>query len=118
VSEDREEDEPAEEGPLVLDLGIAPPRARRGNPAVADLSKRSWPLQDLLREADTDLAQLAERLNVDLTTVWRRVEWGLTDEESDRWAIACGLHPVAVWGVAWVEAAEHRPETPTLFEGL
>jgi len=105
-----------EDAALELDLGIEPTPPRRGNPASANLANRPWPLQDLLDVAALDMALLARLLHVDHSTVSRRQEWGLTDEESDHWATACGLHPVRVWGFAWAEAVLDQPENMTLFE--
>jgi len=101
---------------LELDLGIEAAPPRRGNPASANLDNRPWPLQDLLDVAALDMVLLAQLLGVDHSTISRRQQWGLTDEESDHWATACGLHPVRVWGFAWAEAVLDQPESMTLFE--
>lgn len=98
-----------------LDLGVEPPRRRRATPAVANLARRPWRLADLLRHSGVDIATMAEVLKVDQTTVWRRQEWGLTDQEADEWAVALGLHPGQVWGVAWFESALYGNEQGDLF---
>lgn len=103
--------------PMELDLGL-PPASPRRTPAAANTTNRRWPLSDLLRVADVDAARLAEVLHVDQTTVYRRMVWGLTDDESDTWAVAVAMHPVWVWGYEWAEAHLGDPETPSLLEDL
>jgi len=45
--------------------------------------------------------QLARRVGIDTSQVYRARKVGLTVWAADRWACACGLHPATVWGTDW-----------------
>jgi len=64
-----------------------------------------WPLQPLLDANGLTRAALARRLGVSGSTVMAAGERGLTDFQADEWAIRLGIHPLMVWGWAWIEEA-------------
>jgi hypothetical protein len=83
------------------------------------------PLQPLLDALPIDLqmarpdvsgpgpvAQAAELLNVSTRSVHRLRHSGLTPSTADRLAIAAGLHPLAVWGDAWIHAIDDDRRPP------
>jgi hypothetical protein len=53
--------------------------------------------------AGVDAPTLAGAIGRDASIVYKRLRSGLTDAESDRWAMAVGLHPSEVWGRAWTD---------------
>lgn len=64
------------------------------------------PLAPLTRLANESHSGLARRLGVSRPNVCRASREGLTINLADRWAIALDLHPVTVWGDAWLEACD------------
>jgi len=74
-------------------------------PAAAE--SHTWPLQPLLDACGLTHTALAHQLGLSggaIVTARRR---GLTDPQADEWAIGVGLHPLAVWGWAWVDEADN-----------
>jgi DNA-binding transcriptional regulator YhcF (GntR family) len=57
-------------------------------------------------------AGLARRLGVAGTMVTAAARDGLSDVQADTWAIRLRIHPLLVWGWAWVEAADRAPGRP------
>jgi hypothetical protein len=72
--------------------------------AVA-LDGAGWPLEPLLEAAALTAGRLAGELGLSGTTVRRAARQGLTDRQADEWAIRLGLHPLLVWGWAWIDPA-------------
>lgn len=60
------------------------------------------PLEQLLRPSCDD--ELAQRVGVARRTVIRWRNAGLSARVADRAACAVDLHPVVVWGDAWLQA--------------
>ena len=83
-------------------------------PVIDGLDEIRWPLAPLLDACELTPARLVLLVGVPVSAVHAAVRRGLTDIEADRWAIRAGLHPVSVWGWAWVEAATNpAPQQPT-----
>lgn len=61
-----------------------------------------WPTKPLV-----DAVGGIEKANrmLDAGNLHRATQTGLTDTQADHWALRCGLHPLEVWGWAWVDAA-------------
>ena len=80
-------------------------------PASADIAGGGWPLQPLLDASGLTRSRLAAELGLSGTTVRQTARRGLNDRQADEWAIRLGLHPLLVWGWAWIEeaAAVRRP---------
>ena len=51
------------------------------------------------------VGELARRLGVSRSLVYRRLDEGLDEFEADEWAMAVHRHPVEVWGDEWLLAA-------------
>lgn len=64
-----------------------------------------WPLQPLLDASDLTRTGLAKQLRLSPAAVRLAAGRGLTDVQADEWAIHLGLHPLMVWGWAWIEDA-------------
>lgn len=69
-----------------------------------------WPLGPLVEAVANDtrrgrgrIHDVALCLGVSGESVRSAAEFGLTDEQADRWAIRCGLHPAYVWP-GWIDA--------------
>jgi hypothetical protein len=62
-------------------------------------------MQPLLDASGLTRAQLASELHLSASVVRLASRRGLTDTQADEWAIALGLHPLMVWGWAWIEDA-------------
>lgn len=65
------------------------------------------PVEELLaarcgRRATTD--EVAEACSCSARSIIRRRTAGVTVWEADRIAVSWGMHPVNVWGQAWVDA--------------
>jgi hypothetical protein len=76
-----------------------------GASVVRVQDRRRWPLPALLDACKVPRAQLARKINVSSHTVAVAEQRGLTDVQADEWSIRLGLHPILVWGWAWIEAA-------------
>ena len=71
-----------------------------------------WPLQPLLEVSGLSVSSLGRRLGVSggqIAVVARR---GLNDKQADEWAIRLGVHPLTVWGWAWVDDADRAAGRP------
>jgi hypothetical protein len=70
------------------------------------------PLDRHLARADINgpglIAQAALQLGVAKRTLNRHQQVGLDPWTADRYAITAGLHPLAVWGDAWINAVASR----------
>lgn len=75
--------------------------------------ERWWPLQPLLDACRISMGSVGHRLGVGGNQIARAVERGLTDRQADEWAIRLGVHPMTVWGWAWVEDADRAAGRPT-----
>jgi hypothetical protein len=64
-----------------------------------------WPLQPLLDASRLTAGDLAAELRLSGTTVRNAARRGLNDRQADEWAIRLGLHPLLVWGWAWIDPA-------------
>jgi hypothetical protein len=64
-----------------------------------------WPLQPLLDASDLTPTRLAAELGLSSTVVRLAGRRGLTDVQADEWSIGLGVHPLMVWGWAWIEEA-------------
>ena len=84
-------------------------------PAVARLptGERWWPLQPLLDAVGLTPGSLSGRLGVAGNQITLAVRRGLTDRQADEWAIRLGVHPLSVWGWAWVDDADRAAGRPT-----
>jgi hypothetical protein len=87
--------------------------------AVA-LDCAGWPLEPLLDASGLTASGLAAELSLPTTTVRRAARRGLSDRQADEWAIRCGLHPLLVWGWAWIDPAASalRPAAARLADAL
>ncbi len=74
-------------------------------PTAVTLDGAGWPLQPLLDASGLTARRLAAELGVSGTTVRNAGRRGLNDRQADEWAIRLGLHPLLVWGWAWVDPA-------------
>ncbi len=70
------------------------------------------PIDNTRRDAGGDgvIVQAAAMLDVSARSLQRLRHTGLTPWTADRLAIAAGLHPLLVWGKAWLDAID--PEAP------
>jgi hypothetical protein len=73
---------------------------------------RGWPLGPLLGAGGLSASALARRLGVAGAAVSTAARRGLTDRQADEWAIRLGLHPMLVWGWAWIDEADHALGRP------
>jgi hypothetical protein len=73
--------------------------------AWIDARRHRWPGDALCALAGYDSArQLATELGIGHVQVCRSLQRGLSDIEADRYAVALGYHPAAVWGHEWITA--------------
>ncbi len=74
---------------------------------------RVYPAGPLFEAAGaTTQTKLASLLGVSGTQVKQITAEGLTDVQADRYAVRLGLHPLEVWGLAWVRDFLWAGETP------
>ena len=71
-----------------------------------------WPLQPLLDASELTPSRLSLTLGLSGTTVRLARRRGLTDAQADEWSIRLGLHPLLVWGWAWIEEAASAGRRP------
>ena len=64
-----------------------------------------WPLRPLLDATGLSRSRLAVALGLSGVTLRTASQRGLTDRQADQWAIRLGLHPLSVWGWAWIDKA-------------
>ena len=72
-----------------------------------------WPLQPLLDVCRISAGSVGHHLGVGRNQLARALERGLTDRQADEWAIRLGVHPMTVWGWAWVDDADRAAGRPT-----
>jgi hypothetical protein len=84
------------------------------------LDGAGWPLQPLLDASGLTVGQLAAELGLSGTTVRQAARRGLSDRQADEWAIRLGLHPLLVWGWAWIDPSANalRPAASRLADAL
>jgi Bacterial regulatory proteins, gntR family len=84
------------------------------------LDGAGWPLQPLLDASGLTPTRLAAELGLSGTTVRVAARRGLSDRQADEWAIRLGLHPLLVWGWAWIDptASALRPAAARLTDAL
>jgi biotin operon repressor len=75
--------------------------------------ERWWPLQSLLDACRISASALGQRLGVSGSQIARAIERGLSDRQADEWAIHLGVHPMTVWGWAWVDDADRAAGRPS-----
>jgi hypothetical protein len=56
---------------------------------------------------------LARQLGVTGAPISTAARRGLSDAKADEWAIRLGLHPMLVWGWAWIDDADHALGRPS-----
>ena len=80
----------------------------------------AWPLQTLLDASGLTRSRLAAELHLSGATLRIAGRRGLTDRQADEWAIHLGLHPLLVWGWAWIDqaASARRSASALLAERL
>jgi hypothetical protein len=76
---------------------------------AAELARVRWPLRPLLDACGVGPAGLAVMLDVAPTVVRSAARRGLSDQQADQWATRAGIHPLLVWGWAWVDAGIRPP---------
>jgi hypothetical protein len=78
---------------------------------AGELGGAGWPLQPLLDASGLTRTRLAAELGLSGATLRTAGRRGLNDRQADEWAIRLGLHPLMVWGWAWIEeaASARRP---------
>jgi hypothetical protein len=59
-----------------------------------------WPLEPLLEATGFTMHEVSLATGSD---PWRYAKRGLEDDQADRWAIRCGIHPAMAW-LDWVDA--------------
>jgi hypothetical protein len=74
-------------------------------PSTGEPSRAGWPLQPLLDASGLSRSRLAVELGLSGVTLRTASQRGLTDRQADQWAIRLGLHPLSVWGWAWIDSA-------------
>lgn len=75
-----------------------------------------WPLQPLLDASGLTRSRLAVELGLSGVTLRAASQRGLTDRQADQWAIRLRLHPLSVWGWAWIDnAADTAPTAAARF---
>ena len=70
---------------------------------VAD--RRRWPLAPLLDVSRLTRTRFLRAVGAGSHALAVAERRGLTDVQADTWSIRLGLHPILVWGWAWIEAA-------------
>jgi GntR family transcriptional regulator len=83
-----------------------PTAATSGEPRGA-----GWPLQPLLDASGLSRSRMAVVLSLSGVTLRTASQRGLTDRQADQWAIRLGLHPLSVWGWAWIDNAHAAAPT-------
>jgi hypothetical protein len=78
-----------------------------------DVDESGWPLRPLLEASGLTGSRLAAELGLSGTAVRTAARRGLSDRQADEWAIRLGLHPLLVWGWAWIDAAGSAPRSAT-----
>jgi DNA-binding transcriptional regulator YdaS (Cro superfamily) len=73
--------------------------------------RAGWPLQPLLDASGLSRSRLAVALSLSGVTLRTASRCGLTDRQADQWAIRLGLHPLSVWGWAWIDNADAAAPT-------
>lgn len=64
-----------------------------------------WPLGPLVAmTGQKDPGEINRALQRETNELRRAAEFGLTDDQADRWAIRAGYHPAQVWGPEWIDA--------------
>jgi hypothetical protein len=77
--------------------------ATHAAPAVSVAGR--WPLPPLLHACGLSRRALARQLAIGPAAVSAAGRRGLSDAQADEWAIRLGLHPLLVWGWAWIDEA-------------
>jgi Bacterial regulatory proteins, gntR family len=72
-----------------------------------------WPLQPLLDACQLTATAMGRHLGVGGATVNRTAHTGLSDHQADEWAIRLGLHPLMVWGWAWIDPSAQARGRPS-----
>jgi regulatory GntR family protein len=85
-----------------------------GAAGAASLPKgdRWWPLPPLLDAVGLTSGGLGGRLGISGHQLALAARRGLTDRQADEWAIRLGVHPLSVWGWAWVSDADRAAGRP------
>lgn len=91
--------------PVPSAVGLRGAKSQPSPSAAAHL----FDLAPLLEDRGGNLSVLARTIGVCRETVHRKVRSGLTIDEADEWAMACGLHPIEGWGDVWLAAAKLAP---------
>jgi hypothetical protein len=79
--------------------------------AMVEVDESGWPLRPLLEASGLTASRLAAELSLSGTAVRTAARRGLSDRQADEWAIRLGLHPLLVWGWAWIDAAGSAPRS-------
>jgi hypothetical protein len=83
---------------------------------AAESRSAGWPLQPLLDASGLTRSRLAVELGLSGVTLRTASQRGLNDRQADQWAIRLGLHPLSVWGWAWIDnAADTAPTAAARF---
>jgi hypothetical protein len=80
--------------------------------SIAEQGERWWPLHPLLEVCGLNVGSLGSRLGIGGRQITMAVQRGLTDKQADEWAIRLGVHPMTVWGWAWVDDADRAAGRP------
>ncbi len=78
---------------------------------VADAPEVGWPLRPLLDASGLTASRLAGELGLSGSAVRIAARRGLSDRQADEWAIRLGMHPLFIWGWAWIDEAENAPRS-------
>lgn len=68
--------------------------------------RRRWPLAPLLDVSRLSRSRFVREVGASAHALSIAERRGLTDVQADTWSIRLGLHPILVWGWAWIEAAD------------
>ena len=71
-----------------------------------------WPLRPLLDACGLTPTGVGRHLGISGSTITRAGRHGLSDQQADEWAIRLGLHPLMVWGWAWIDPAARARGRP------
>ena len=74
------------------------------NPTTLPLEPLEFYCRNGVKEEEWTEAIFAQMINVTTRTLyrWRHVNDGeIPYEAGDKAAVACGVHPIAIWGEAW-----------------
>jgi len=66
------------------------------------MSDRRYELEPLLTAYGKSWRKFREATRTNTQTLHQAAKNGLTAEQADRLAIRAGLHPIEVWGHAWL----------------